>query len=293
MFVSPVSSSIVAPALPVIRDEFQIPTAMEAQMVLSVFVLASAVGPLVISPLSEVYGRRPILQLTCLFYMIFNFTCAFSKTASQLLAFRFLSGLGGSAPAIGSGILADCWRPEERGKSLQLYYIFPLLGPAIGPIVGGFIMRYSNWRWIFYSTSILNAIIQVLGLFALPETFPPKILQEKAHRRIKTQADGELRVDYHESSKDTWAVVAKAIIRPTKLITTQPIIQLLALYTAYIYGLMYLALSTFSAVWSDVYGESDEIACLNYISLALGFTLSTQLMASVNDYVCNSLSPFR
>ncbi|KAI1133863.1 MFS general substrate transporter [Hypoxylon sp. FL0543] len=290
MLVSPVSSSIVAPALPIIQDEFRIPTAVEAQMVLSIFVLASAVGPLVISPLSEVYGRRPVLQLTCLFYMIFNLACAFSRTAAQLLVFRFLSGLGGSAPAIGGGILADCWRPEERGRSLKVYYFFPLVGPAVGPIVGGFIMRYSNWRWIFYSTSILNAVIQAVGLFALPETFPLKILQEKARRDAKAHGeDAKSRADNYESSKGTWSVLATAMVRPAKLLTTQPIVQLLALYTAYIYGLMYLALSTFSSVWTQVYGESDEIAGLNYISLALGFTLSTQLMAPVNDHVYSAL----
>ncbi|OTA80148.1 hypothetical protein M434DRAFT_401901 [Hypoxylon sp. CO27-5] len=289
MFVSPVSSSIVAPALPVIQDEFRIATTLEAQMVLSIFVLASAVGPLVISPLSEVYGRRPVLQFTCLFYMVFNLACAFSKTAAQLLVFRFMSGLGGSAPAIGGGMLADCWRPEERGKSLKLYYIFPLVGPAVGPIVGGFIMRYSNWRWIFYSTSILNAIIQTIGVFALPETFPLKILQESARRDTKEQRDTKPRVDYRDSVRKTWTVIATAMMRPAKLLTTQPIVQLLALYTAYIYGLMYLALSTFSAVWTDVYGESDEIAGLNYVSLALGFTLSTQLMAPVNDHVYSML----
>ncbi|KAI0118478.1 hypothetical protein F4776DRAFT_255094 [Hypoxylon sp. NC0597] len=65
MFVSPVSSSIVSPALPVIQDEFRIPTIVEAQMVLSIFVLASAVGPLVISPSSEVYGCRPPICSIC------------------------------------------------------------------------------------------------------------------------------------------------------------------------------------------------------------------------------------
>ncbi len=67
--------------------------------------------------------------------------------------FRFLSGLGGSAAqAIGGGVLGDCWRPEDRGKAVSLYSLAPLLGPAIGPLAGGFITEFSTWRWAFYAT---------------------------------------------------------------------------------------------------------------------------------------------
>jgi|SRR5579862_1534935 len=88
MFVSPVSSSMVAPAFQAIKSDLVIKSEFQTQMVLSVFILASAVGPLIISPLSEVYGRRPVLHVTCLIYAVFNLSCAFSKTSAQLLIFR-------------------------------------------------------------------------------------------------------------------------------------------------------------------------------------------------------------
>jgi multidrug resistance protein len=260
-------------------------------MVLSIFVLASAFGPLVVAPLSEVYGRRPVLQLTYLFYMVFNLVCAFSKTSTQLLVFRFLSGLAGSASSIGSGILADCWRPEERGKGLSFYYIFSLLGPAIGPIIGGFVMRYCNWRWIFYSTSLFDVVVQIVGLAVFPETYPPKILEMKARQLRNGTANAEWLAGRDEGNKRSpWTVLPMAMIRPTKLITTQVIIQLLAIYIAYIYGLMYLSLSTFAFVWATVYDEPDDTASLNYISLGLGFSMGTQIMAPANDRVRCSAS---
>ena len=276
MIVSPISSSIVAPALPVLQHEFGIPTEFTTQMVLSIFILSSAIGPLVISPLSEVYGRRPVLHFTMLFFCIFNLACAFSRTAGQLLAFRFLAGIGGSAPSIGPGILGDCWRPEERGKSLGLYYIFTLLGPALGPVVGGFVIRYSDWRWMFYSTSALSIGIQALGVFTVPETFPPILLRRGSI--------GTAHATIHQT-RTPWHVLSRALIRPTKLILTQPIIQILAIYVAYIYGLLYLALSTYVTVWTVEYGQTDEIACLNYISMAIGFTVCTQTMARISDNV--------
>lgn len=88
MTVSPISSSMVAPALDAIGSEFGFQSAFQSQATLAVFVLASVVGPLVISPLSEVYGRLPVLQGTCFFYLVFNLACGFSRSGPQLLAFR-------------------------------------------------------------------------------------------------------------------------------------------------------------------------------------------------------------
>lgn len=93
-FISPVSSSMVAPAISAISKEFGIKNEVEQQLVLSVFVLAYAIGPLILGPLSEIYGRVPVLQLANLFYLVFNTACGASRNKGEMIAFRFLSGLG-------------------------------------------------------------------------------------------------------------------------------------------------------------------------------------------------------
>ena len=97
-FISPVSSSIVAPATQKISESFGITNFAVSQISYSVFVLGYAFGPLFLSPLSEIYGRSRLLQLANLFYLIFNTVAGFSRNTGELIAFRFLSGLGGSAP---------------------------------------------------------------------------------------------------------------------------------------------------------------------------------------------------
>lgn len=89
---------MVAPALPTIAQEFGIHNEVESQLVLSIFLLAYAIGPLLLGPLSEIYGRTIVLQLANLFYLVFNIACGVSQSKTQLTAFRFLAGLGGSAP---------------------------------------------------------------------------------------------------------------------------------------------------------------------------------------------------
>ena len=75
----------------------------------------------------------------------------------------------------------------------------------------------------------------------------------------------------------------RSLIRPFKLLFTQPIVQALAIYMAYLYGLMYLVISSFPTLWEDQYHESIGIGGLNYISLGVGFFLGTQICARIND----------
>jgi MFS family permease len=89
---------MVAPALGSLVKELKIVNEFEIALNLSTFVLAYAIGPLFLGPMSEIYGCVPVLQLANIFYLVFNIACGVCTSKGQMLAFRFLSGLGGSAP---------------------------------------------------------------------------------------------------------------------------------------------------------------------------------------------------
>ncbi|KAF2767896.1 MFS general substrate transporter [Teratosphaeria nubilosa] len=297
-FISPVSSSMIAPAVAQLMRDLNITASIDGQLAISTFILAFAVGPLFLGPLSELFGRRIILQLSNLFYMVFNLLCAFSPGIGALVAFRFLSGLGGSAPmGIGGGVLGDIWLPQERGKAMALYSLMPLLGPAIGPIAGGFITQYSSWKWVFYSTSIAAALVQLLGIFTLRETYAAEILKRKKKQLIKITGNKDLHTEFDNSSRKFSQHLKTALGRPFKLLGTQPIVQVLAAYIGYVYGVLYLVLATFPSLWAKDaalhglpnYGEAPGIAGLNYISLGLGFYAGTQIAAKSADRIYKSL----
>lgn len=97
---------MVAPALTAVSREFDIKSPVEVELTLSIFVLAYAIGPLLFGPLSETFGRVRVIMWSNFFYLAWNLGCGFARNETQMLVFRFLSGIGGSAPlAIGGGVL--------------------------------------------------------------------------------------------------------------------------------------------------------------------------------------------
>lgn len=164
---------MIAPASSKLAEEFGITNEVIIALTTSIFVLAygglqirtgcvkylplihAAIGPLFLGPMSEIYGRSHVLQLANLWYLgrlihisipvaplivsrvAWNLGCGFAQNKEQLIVFRFLAGLGGSAPlSIGGGVLGDCWRAEQRGQAMAIYSLAPLLGPVIGPLCG-------------------------------------------------------------------------------------------------------------------------------------------------------------
>jgi hypothetical protein len=99
----------------------------------------------------------------------------------------------------------------------------------------------------------------------------------------------QLHTEYDSPDKTLLKTLEVALQRPFKLLGTQPIVQVLACYMAYLYGLMYLMLSTFPLLWSDRYHESVGIGSLNFISMGLGFFIGTQTCAPLNDAIYRRL----
>jgi hypothetical protein len=156
-------------------------------------------------------------------------------------------------------VLSDCWRAEERGKAIAIYSLAPFIGPVVGPIgehslnsyklgptltvlrtAGGYITQHTTWRWIFWSSSLADALVQILGVLFLQETYAPAILAKKARRLRQSTGNFELHTKYEEPNQTLGKLLRKNLVRPFRMLLTQPAIQVMAIYRAYLYGVMYL-----------------------------------------------------
>jgi MFS family permease len=275
------SASMTAAALPQIAADVGLgPSAM--QISFSIYLLGLGVGPFLIAALSEMYGRKPVWVAFNLFYVVWNSLCPVGYSKGLMIAGRFLSGYGaGVGGTLGAPILADMYRAHERGKSIAIAASLTYLGPALGPITGGLVSEKVSWPWLFWVLSIFDALIVVVGLFVIRETYAPVLLQRRdASRKVKV-AVRDYREIFHKFRTNLW--------RPLHLLFTRPVIQ----YTSFLYALgfgMYcIPLSTFAVLYMERYGHTETTASLHYISIAAGVMLAAQGGGPLMDWIWRRL----
>ena len=133
-FVTPLASSMFAPGVPQLMEEFKSSNVLLAGFVVSVYVLGFAFGPLFLAPLSEIYGRLPIYHICNVGFLVLTIACAVSTNLNMLIAFRFLEGVFGSAPLTnGGGTIADLFVQEKRGRAMSTFAMGPIVGPISNP----------------------------------------------------------------------------------------------------------------------------------------------------------------
>ncbi|KAM0335120.1 hypothetical protein ACHAQA_000158 [Verticillium albo-atrum] len=277
-------STIMAPALPLIAAELNM-NKTEAAMSLSIYLLATAFGPLFIGPLSELYGRQIVLHTSNIWFLVWNIVCGFATTKGTLIAARLFAGLGASSIyALAGGVLGDVWRPEQRGKSLGIYLVVPLVAVAVGPIIGGFMASRASWRWMFWSTSIFQALMVVFCFTTFHETNGPTILKHRA-AKLRRETGRAYRTIYEQSDRhrSLFTILSINLSRPLRLLACNPVIQASSLIEAFNYGVLYIVLSSFGELYSVHYHQSVEISGLHYIACALGEIAGAQLGGPLMD----------
>jgi MFS family permease len=247
-------------------------------MAMSSFILAVAVGPLLLGPLSEIFGRVIVLHSSNLMFLVFNTLCAISRTKGELIAFRVLSGFGASATfALYGGILNDCWIKEERGKGYAIANFIPLLAPALGPLAASAMLGKLSWRWCFGMTSIFDAIVAVIGLVFLRESYEPVILARRVMRMRKETGNMSLHTKAETETMSVRQLLRKNILRAVTLLVGEPLVWLQTLWSTAAFGTLYIFLSVFPFVWTDLYGDNITIAGLHYLFYGFGLMVGTQL----------------
>lgn len=245
---------------------------------LSLFVLGFALGPLLWAPLSELFGRQVLFALTGLGLTAFNAGAAGSQNIATLSVLRFFAGAIGSSPITNAGgVLADLFNNEQRGLALSLFAAAPFLGPILGPIAGGFIGQTVGWRWIEGVMAILTGVLWLLGLVGLPETYAPVLLRTRARQLSKkTGKVYRTRHDIDQGSGSTSMRNSfnKALLRPWILLFREPIVLLLTIYMAIIYGTLYLLFGAFPIVYQQDRGWSPGIGGLAFIGVLVGMVFA-------------------
>ncbi len=264
------ASSSPSGCLPSIGEQFHVSEEVSG-LVITLFLLGYCAGPLIWAPLSEFYGRRWVFYLTFIAYFAFNFLCAFTNSFAGLLVGRFLTGtLASAALSNAPGVLADIWGPIERGSAMALFAMITFIGPALGPVISGFLELTEDWRWNFY-VLIWLSFGTLLLLFTIPETLPSMVLYHKAKRIRKAQIPGyeDVKAPIEGTNRTLVGIFRVALTRPW-IILFDPISFMTAVYMSVVYCLVYMLFSIYPIIFQEKRGWNSGVGELPLIGLVAG-----------------------
>jgi multidrug resistance protein len=287
---SPLASSMFAPSVPQLMAEFNSTNEELASFVVSVYVLGFAVGPLVIAPCSEMYGRLILYHICNVLFLVFTVACAISPCLNALIGFRFLAGCAGAAPlTLGGGTIADLVKQERRGVAMTLYTMGPLVGPIVGPMAGGYLARAKGWRWVFWVLAVIGGVIVVISFTYLRETYAPTILERKAEGLRATTGNRDLRSKL-DSGLEPRQLFIRSIARPLRMLVLSPIILALSVFMALGYGYLYLLFTTFALVFEKQYEFGSGAVGLTYLGIGVGSMIGLVGVGAVSDRILRKKS---
>ncbi|KDR80318.1 hypothetical protein GALMADRAFT_242687 [Galerina marginata CBS 339.88] len=289
--IPPLASSMMAPGLPEVAEMYNIRSFTVVALTLSIFLVSFAMGPLILAPLSEMYGRTWVLHIANIFSIGFSLGCAFSPNVGSLIAFRFMTGFSGSAPvAIGGGSVSDLFSARDRASAMALFSVGPLLGPALGPVAGGFITQRVGIKWVFIVIALVGAFASIVGIPVLKETYGPVIRLRKAKRSADPEAVAKAHPTLLAAHGSLRHVLWVNLTRPIVLLCRSFICFILSLYMAFMYGIYYLMFSTFPALFSNTYGFKAGVAGLAYLGMGVGFMVAAVFGAKSADQIYKYLA---
>ncbi|PYH88249.1 MFS general substrate transporter [Aspergillus ellipticus CBS 707.79] len=280
-FVSPFASSSFAPGVSYAEEDFHVTSTILGTLSVTAYLLGYVAGPLFFSPMSEMFGRRIILSGANTLFVAFQIGCALAPNISDLIGFRLLTGIGGSAClTTGGGVIADLFVAEQRGIAMAVYTTGVLTGPVLGPLLGGFIAQGAGWRWVFWVLVIAGGTFSGLVMIFNSETNPVVLMRWKTERLRKELNRPKLSSCYDDGPTATHHIsLRQKLTMPFYLLVRSPIIALVALYLATLYGCLYLLFTTVSTVFKDTYHWSTGISGLAYLGLGVGTVIGQATFA--------------
>lgn len=266
---SNLSTVICAAASIQISQDFNSHSDFFAIFYITVWNLGEAIAPLYIGPLSERSGRLKVYHFYNVLFIIFTAVTGFSNSIGMIVAFRFLTGMSTTSICLNPSIVGDMYSLESRGAAMSIMSLMPLVGTAVGPIIGGYVTQRMSWRWTFWLTAILTGIVEITIIIVFRETYTPHILRQrkKAQAKSSTSELGEkMRESKVKARKSPFAAL-RFLLKPFPLLLSSRSATIISLYLSVVYAYLFLFAANLATVFQEVYLFSESNSGLVYLGL--------------------------
>ncbi|NNC50473.1 MAG: multidrug effflux MFS transporter [Flaviramulus sp.] len=179
MSIVALSIDALLPALPDIANSLSIANPSDNQLLITMIFLGLGFGQLVFGPLSDSFGRKPIVFFGFVLFIIASIICVTTKSFEVMIVGRILQGIGLSSPrSLSLSMIRDEFSGDYMAKIISIVVMFFILVPVVAPTLGQFLLHIYNWQSIFYFNLIFGVLIMIWFWFRQPETL-------KKENRIK------------------------------------------------------------------------------------------------------------
>ncbi|KAI6360930.1 hypothetical protein MCOR25_006580 [Pyricularia grisea] len=273
-WVTVLYSTSYTASIPGLVLEFNLANQTIATLGVTSYLVGLAVGSLVLAPLSELYGRRPVYLICMACFTILVIPTGVATSLEEIIVVRFFGAVFGAAMISNSpGTVVDISNEKYRALCMSLFSIAPFNGPVTGPLIGGFVYQAYGWRWDNWLVLILGAVAFAL-MFTVRETYAPALLRAKAQRRRKETGDDRWWSRYDDAASSKVQLFKENMARPFVLAVTEPILWFFNLWISLIYGILYLCFVAYPIVFSQHRGWGPGISGLAFVGIGIGTLLA-------------------
>ncbi|KAI1371665.1 MFS general substrate transporter [Hypoxylon crocopeplum] len=243
-------------------------------LLVTIWELGEAAGPLLIAPLSEVFGRYAVMNAANLLFIAATVLSALSQSSTLFIATRALTGFAVASNVLNPAIVGDIFISEQRGSAMSLIQLAPLIGGAIGPAISGAIAETVGWRHAMWMSVILATTCEVVFLTCFRETYKVAILRRKAARLRRETGNESLRTVFDTADGSRASKVWDAAIRPFTVLAGSGVLQALSIFGSIVFTFFYILATTLPDILETTYGLSPAAAGSAFISFSIGSAIS-------------------
>ncbi|BGP36765.1 hypothetical protein JCM10449v2_000667 [Rhodotorula kratochvilovae] len=243
----------------------------------ALFLVGFGAAATVVGPLSEVGGRNPVYLVTLVLFILFEIGCALSPNMHTRAILRFFAGCAGATPLSNAGgSLADMWTPTQRTYGFPAFAIAGFLGPAFGPVLGGWIGEKYHYEWCDWTSAIWGALVLVTTALFLPETFAPEILKLKAAGIRKHTGDPRFKTALERLREKVsfGAHFVDALKRPFLMLLLEPIVLFFSIYLSVVYIVLFGNLVAYDYIF-EPYELSPGMVGTCFLAICVGLLASS------------------
>jgi MFS family permease len=245
--VVPVASKIVSDL------DGKAASSASSALLVTIWELGEAAGPLLIAPLSEVFGRYPVMNGCNIGFIAASILAVCSQNSKIFIAARMLTGLTVASNVLNPAIIGDMFESDQRGSAMSLVMLAPLIGGAIGPAISGAIAQTMGWRRILIIGAGLAILCEVLFLICFRETYRMAILRNRAAKsqhKVDEPDDTHEAKSNHASAMKLW----HSITRPFAVLFGSSVLMLLSLFASVAFSFFYVISVSLPGILVEKYG---------------------------------------